>query len=301
MAGAEDDAEGELYALPVGEFTAARDRAAARARQGGDRERATRIRKLRRPTAAAHAVNLLARNHPGELTDLLDLGQALRTAQQDGDGKVLRELSARRHRAVTALTAVAVRDAAGRGERLGEAQQREVEQTLRAATAGEEEAGLVAAGRLGSALDESPSGLLAAPTTGSHGGAAGSDAPAPVGADPSAGAGDRRGGHRTAAAAADRGATAAAQQRARRAAARAALEQATGAYEDAQAVVDALARRHDELADRREHEERAVEEARQALRAAEDALRATRRSEDGGFKISKFCRPSTNPDAAGVG
>ncbi|WP_149038293.1 hypothetical protein [Kitasatospora sp. MBT63] len=76
MTGHENGVEDELYALPVSEFTAARDGAAARARRDGDRELAARLRKLRRPTASAHAVNLLARNHRSELADLLDLGQA---------------------------------------------------------------------------------------------------------------------------------------------------------------------------------------------------------------------------------
>ena len=51
----------ELYGLPAGEFTAARDRAAAVARQAGDRELAATIKKLRRPTATAWAANQLVR------------------------------------------------------------------------------------------------------------------------------------------------------------------------------------------------------------------------------------------------
>ncbi|WP_405014841.1 hypothetical protein [Kitasatospora sp. NBC_01539] len=158
-----DEVADELYGLPAGEFTTARDRAAARARASGERDLADRIRHLRRPTAAAHALNLLARTHPAEVAALVDLGHDLRTAQEGRDGPGLRELSARRHRAVGTLAGLAAQDTAARGVHLGDAQQREVEQTLRAATVGPEAARQLTAGRLVTALDEMPTGLPALP------------------------------------------------------------------------------------------------------------------------------------------
>ncbi|MFC6593625.1 hypothetical protein [Kitasatospora paranensis] len=262
MADTGDELAAALYALPVGEFTAARDRAAAGARQDGDRALAARIRKLRRPTAAAHAVNLLARAHAADLTGLLDLGRALRTAQRDGDGPALRELSARRHRTITVLTALAVRDAAARGEQLSEAQQREVERTLRAATADEGAARLAAAGCLPAALDEMPAGLPAAPgpTPGGNGGGRAT----PV--DGSAAEADQE-RRRTA-------------DRAARVAARAALGRAAAELDAAHAALSDLTRKQAELTGRRERAEQAVAEAAQALRAAEDGLLTARQSED---------------------
>ncbi|MFI9549933.1 hypothetical protein ACIHAR_39560 [Streptomyces sp. NPDC052016] len=64
----------ELYALPPGEFTAARDEHAKAARATGDRELADQTRRLRRPTQAAWASNLLVREDPDEVERLLQLG-----------------------------------------------------------------------------------------------------------------------------------------------------------------------------------------------------------------------------------
>ncbi|MFJ6380099.1 hypothetical protein ACIQI7_08875 [Kitasatospora sp. NPDC092039] len=139
--------------LPT-EFTKARDEAAARARAAGERALAARIKVLHRPTAAAFAVNRLARACPEQTGQLLDLGVALLRAQEELAGPVLRELSAQRHRLVAALTAQARGLAAEAGVRLGEAQLREVEQTLRAALASPRAAAEVAAGRLSAAIEE---------------------------------------------------------------------------------------------------------------------------------------------------
>jgi hypothetical protein len=272
MADTGDEVATALYALPAGEFTPARDHAAARARQDGDRALAARIRKLRRPTAAAHAVNLLARAHPSDLTDLLDLGPALRTAQRDGDARALRELSARRHRAIAALTALAARDGADRGEHVSEAQQREVERTLRAATADEEAAAQVAAGCLAAALDETPAGLSPAPA--SHPGRNGDGEAAPVRRPAAAEDLQRR------RIAADEAARSAARRAEARSAARAALDRAVAEVDTADAALSDLTRRRADLAGRRERAEQAVAEAGQALRAAEDALLTTRQAED---------------------
>ena len=69
----------ELYGLPAGEFTAARDRLAA----DDQAERATGrsprpIKKLRRPTATAWCANQLVRQRADEVAQLLDAGAALR-------------------------------------------------------------------------------------------------------------------------------------------------------------------------------------------------------------------------------
>ncbi|MFV0138119.1 hypothetical protein ACLGIH_34035 [Streptomyces sp. HMX87] len=56
----------ELYGLRPGDFTAARNERAKAARSAGDRELAEQIRRLRRPTLAAWAGNLLVRQQPDE-------------------------------------------------------------------------------------------------------------------------------------------------------------------------------------------------------------------------------------------
>ncbi|MGX9229447.1 hypothetical protein ACWV95_31000 [Streptomyces albus] len=73
----------ELYGLPPEDFTAVRDRRAQEARKSGDRELSGRIRRLRRPTLAAWACNLLVRDRPEETRLLLELGEELRRAHRD--------------------------------------------------------------------------------------------------------------------------------------------------------------------------------------------------------------------------
>ena len=85
----------ELYALPLEDFTAARNDLAARMRDRGDRDEATRIGKLKRPTVAAWAVNQLARQDAADLERLFDLRAELEAAAAAPD---LRRLAQeRRH------------------------------------------------------------------------------------------------------------------------------------------------------------------------------------------------------------
>src|SRR5689334_10206146 len=94
----------ELYALDPAEFVAARDEAARTARADGDKQLATAISRLRRPTVAAWAVNLLAHKATQELGALLDLGEALREAQRTLSADRMRTLADQRRKAVNALT-----------------------------------------------------------------------------------------------------------------------------------------------------------------------------------------------------
>src|SRR4051812_23210561 len=142
----------ELYALPPEEFTAARDRRAAEARAEGQAALAGQLRALRKPTQGAWAVNLLARERPKQLGELLDLGASLRAAQASLQGDELRRLSAQRGQVVGALAQDALRLARQAGRAPTAGVQREVEQTLEAALADPEAAETVRAGRLSSAL-----------------------------------------------------------------------------------------------------------------------------------------------------
>jgi len=71
-----------LYGLPPAEFTAARNAAAAEL-SGEDRER---VKALRKPTAAAAAVNRLVREHRDDVDAFLRASAALRDAQVAGKG-----------------------------------------------------------------------------------------------------------------------------------------------------------------------------------------------------------------------
>ncbi|MFI7191601.1 hypothetical protein ACIBQ0_17870 [Nocardia nova] len=143
----------ELYALAPAEFVAARDEAARTARANGDKQLATAISRLRRPTVAAWAVNLLAHKATQELGALLDLGEALREAQRTLSADRMRTLADQRRKAVNALTDKAARLASDAGKKLTEPVLREVAQTLNAALADPEVTDQVRAGVLTAAVD----------------------------------------------------------------------------------------------------------------------------------------------------
>lgn len=83
MAADGTDLVDELFALAPEGFTAARDALARRLRSEGDREAATAVKALRRPTAAAWALNQVVRQHRDEVEALVHAGEALAEAQQE--------------------------------------------------------------------------------------------------------------------------------------------------------------------------------------------------------------------------
>jgi hypothetical protein len=137
----------DLYALPPEQFIAARDEAVKQAKAAGDRRLAAEIAKLRRPTVAAWVVNRLAQERPEMIEELLDLGEALRSAQRNLRGDELRELSLQRRALVSALAREAV-VLARREHRRDNLPVAEVEATLTAALADPEVAEMVRTGQL---------------------------------------------------------------------------------------------------------------------------------------------------------
>jgi hypothetical protein len=83
--GAEGETLGEideLFALPLDDFTAARNALAQRLKKEGDAEAAEQVRALAKPNVAAWAVNQLARSEPDAVRGLLNVGARLRAAQE---------------------------------------------------------------------------------------------------------------------------------------------------------------------------------------------------------------------------
>ncbi|GIG37597.1 hypothetical protein [Cellulomonas pakistanensis] len=134
-----------LYGVRPGDFTAARTAAVRAARQAGDRELATAVGALRKPSSAAAAVNLLVRERPDELGSLLDLGVRLREAQAALAGPDLRALHGEQQRAVGAAADAALGLLGGGGSAAVRGQ---VEATLRAAMGDPDAAAAVATGLL---------------------------------------------------------------------------------------------------------------------------------------------------------
>lgn len=163
----------ELYALPPDEFTAARN---VRANQA-DGPLAAQIKALRKPTAAAWAVGLLARE--GQLGDALELSAALREAQDDLDAAELNRLGRQRRALVAALAAQAADLAAAKGVTVSASARTEVEKTINAAVMDAAAAAAVMTGRLVRTLEAT--GLEPVDLTDAVGGSVPGvpDAPAP--------------------------------------------------------------------------------------------------------------------------
>ena len=70
-----------LFGLPLNEFTRERDAAARELRSEGQRAEADEVKALRRPTAAAGAVNRLVRDHRADVEAFLSAAAVLRAAQ----------------------------------------------------------------------------------------------------------------------------------------------------------------------------------------------------------------------------
>jgi hypothetical protein len=139
-----------LYALPLEEFTKARNDLAARLRRAHQAEAAAEVRGLRKPTVVAWTANQLARTEAELVRRLTDAGSELRDAQQralagEADAAAVSDATGAERDAVRALVV------AGRrllGDRATPALLDRLTQTLRAAAIDERAGPLLAAGRL---------------------------------------------------------------------------------------------------------------------------------------------------------
>ncbi|QNE20506.1 hypothetical protein F1D05_24570 [Kribbella qitaiheensis] len=122
-----EEAASRLYAAPSADFIATRNELAKELKAAGDQLGSTRLKALRKPTVAAWLANLVARELPDDIDDLLALGDEFRQATADLDGERLRELTPRRHKLLDQLS----KSAAGLSEREGQKISADVGQKLR--------------------------------------------------------------------------------------------------------------------------------------------------------------------------
>jgi hypothetical protein len=141
------DVARDLYGLQPQDFTAARN-ARVQELKAVDAALAKQIAALRKPSPAAWIVNLLARERTDDLTALLDVGEQMRTAQEQLDRDALRRLGGDRRAAVAALAQAGADLADGVGRPPAASVLGEVEQTLQAATSDPAAAAAVASGLL---------------------------------------------------------------------------------------------------------------------------------------------------------
>jgi hypothetical protein len=149
-----DDARRALYGGARATFVERRKELAGAARSRGDRDEAKLIEEMRKPTAAAHLVNLLAQADDTSLKELVELGASIRDAMAEGDDREIRSLLQRRPAAIAKTVAQARKIARVNGESVSGAVSDQIAQTLRAAMASSDAASAVGEGTLTDALDE---------------------------------------------------------------------------------------------------------------------------------------------------
>jgi hypothetical protein len=117
---AEADGVDDLYRAHPGDFVTARDRLAKELRVGGDREAAAAVKKLRRPTVVAWAVNQVVRTHGEAVEELVEATAGVQQAQAAalagagaGDARSRLRHAVQRRRRLVATLAEAAADLAG--------------------------------------------------------------------------------------------------------------------------------------------------------------------------------------------
>lgn len=138
----------ELYAGAVADFVPLRDQAVRAAKQEGDTELAKAAGRLRKPSVAAWAVNLLVRVESEQIAQVLAVAASLRSAAEALDGDELRALTRQRRQLTAALATTARSRARDAGTRLSEAVVEQVEDVLTAAMLDAVAAEVVLTGRL---------------------------------------------------------------------------------------------------------------------------------------------------------
>ena len=119
-----------LYAGPADGFTEARN---AAAREVDDKALAAQVKKLKKPSVAAWAINLLVRRESEQIDSVLELAESLRAAAEALDGDELRALTRQRRQLTTALASTARSLAREAGVRLTGPVVEQVEGMLNAA------------------------------------------------------------------------------------------------------------------------------------------------------------------------
>jgi hypothetical protein len=155
----------ELYGLPLGEFTAARNELAKRLEKAGQKHEAESVRGLAKPSISAWAVNQLARREADRVRELSEAGEELVAAQKAalaGKGAAGFDEASRRQRdAVRTLLPAAIGVLEGAGHRPSDAVKERIASSLRAASVDPDGRRLLAHGRLEEDFESAGLGLLA--------------------------------------------------------------------------------------------------------------------------------------------
>ena len=156
-----------LYAVPLEQFTPERNALATELRVSGDAEGAALVKALRKPTAAAWAVNQLVRGEPDLVEALLGAGGELRQAhRQAASGRGSEQLRAAADAERTAVELLVARAAAVLGRPVTPALAESIRNSLHAASSDDTARERVRAGTLVTELR--PVGLGPVPAAGTQ-------------------------------------------------------------------------------------------------------------------------------------
>jgi hypothetical protein len=147
-----DEAVTELYGLHPDAFLEHRRKLTADAKAAKDTGLAKAVESVRKPTAAAWAVNQLARRRPEEVARLVELATALHAAQEKMDGAALKTLGRQRTTLVDALVRATAEVATEADGSLSGPVANQVRETFVAALATAPAAEAVSSGQLTRAL-----------------------------------------------------------------------------------------------------------------------------------------------------
>ena len=147
-----DEAVGELYGLHPDEFLPARKGLAAKAKAGKETGLAKAIESIRKPTAAAWAINQLVRARPDDMERLVELASGLHEAQEKMDGAAMKTLGRERTTLIDELVRATAEVAKEGGGSLSMPVANQVRETFVAALATTAAAEAVGSGQLTRAL-----------------------------------------------------------------------------------------------------------------------------------------------------
>lgn len=147
-----DEALNQLYGLQPDEFLDARRQLVKAAKTAGEPDLTKAIGALRKPTAAAWAVNQLTRRQPDEIERLLTLAASLHDAQERVDGPALKELGRERTKLIDELVRSCMQTVQEAGGPLSPSAANQMRETFVAALGSTTATDAVASGQLTRAL-----------------------------------------------------------------------------------------------------------------------------------------------------
>jgi hypothetical protein len=141
-----------LFQVPLDDFTPTRDALARELRSQGEREASDAVKRTRKPSVSAWAINQVRHHEPERVNELLAAGARLRDAQEallsGGDRGRLREAAADERALVSDVVQLAIDQLKRVGHPVNASVQTRIHETLHAAAGDDEVRELLAAGRL---------------------------------------------------------------------------------------------------------------------------------------------------------